>query len=109
VQQIYGSAPGLSVIVVEPELETVVSQALAADGFGLEPGLAEMLLSEASTAVRHLDALGLPAALLVPDGLRQQLARLLRRAVPQLRVLAHAEIPDTRSVRVSTVLSGAQG
>jgi flagellar biosynthesis protein FlhA len=40
----------------------------------------------------------------VPDGLRAPLARLLRRAVPSLRVLAHGEMPDTRRVRVSVVV-----
>ena len=109
VQQIYGSAPELSVIVIEPELEKVLNQALAAEGFGLEPGLAETLLREAGAAARHQEALGLPTALLVPDRMRAQLARLLRRALPQLRVLAHAEIPDSRNVRVSSVLGGAQG
>ncbi|HLU76603.1 MAG TPA: flagellar biosynthesis protein FlhA, partial [Burkholderiales bacterium] len=106
VQQIYGSAPELSVIVIEPELEKVLNQALAAEGFGLEPGLAETLLREAGAAARHQEALGLPTALLVPDRMRAQLARLLRRALPQLRVLAHAEIPDSRNVRVSSVLGG---
>ena len=104
VQQIYGSAPELNVIVIEPELEKVLNQALSAEGFGLEPGLAETLLREAGAAGRRQEALGQPAALLVPDRMRPQLSRLLRRALPQLRVLAHAEIPDNRSVRVSTVL-----
>ncbi|HKO88567.1 MAG TPA: flagellar biosynthesis protein FlhA [Burkholderiales bacterium] len=104
VQQIYGSTPELAVIVVEPELEKVLGQALASDGFGLEPGLAETLLRDSAAAVRHQETLGMPTALLVPDRLRNPLARLLRRALPQLRVLAHAEIPDSRSVRVSSVL-----
>ncbi len=108
VQQIYGAAAELAVIVIEPELEKVLGQALAADGFGLEPGLAETLLRESGAAVRHQETLGLPTALLVPDKLRPPLARLLRRALPQLRVLAHAEIPDTRSVRVSSILGSAQ-
>ena len=109
VQQIYGAAPELAVIVIDPELEKVLGQALAAEGFGLEPGLAETLLRESGVAVRHQETLGLPTALLVPDRLRQPLSRLLRRALPQLRVLAHAEIPDSRSVRVSSIVGAAQG
>jgi flagellar biosynthesis protein FlhA len=54
--------------------------------------------------VRRQEARGEPPALLVPDGLRAPLARLLRRAVPSLRVLAHGEMPDTRRVRVSVVV-----
>jgi flagellar biosynthesis protein FlhA len=106
VQQIYGAAPELAVIVIEPELEKVLSQALASDGFGLEPGLAETLLRESASAIRHQESLGMPTALLVPERLRNPLARLLRRALPQLRVLSHAEIPDSRNVRVSSVLGG---
>jgi flagellar biosynthesis protein FlhA len=109
VQQLYGSASELNVIVLEPELERVLAQAIGSgDGLGLEPGLVETLLAEAANAVRRQEARGHPAALLVPDRLRAPLARLLRRATPTLRVLAHAEMPDTRSVRVSVVL-GAKG
>jgi flagellar biosynthesis protein FlhA len=35
------------------------------------------------------------------------LARLLKRAAPRLRVLGHAEVPETGTIRVSTVLGGA--
>jgi len=105
VQQLYGAADELQVIVVEPELERVLHQALAGeDSLGIEPTLAEGVLRGASAAVTRQEALGHPAALLVPDKLRLPLARLLRRAVPSMRVLAHAEIPETRSIRVSSVL-----
>jgi flagellar biosynthesis protein FlhA len=103
-QQIYGTAPELAVIALEPELERVLAQALGDGGVGLEPGLAETLLGEAAAATRRQEALGHPAAIVVPDRLRSTLARLLRRALPQLRVLAHGEIPDNRSVRVTAVL-----
>jgi flagellar biosynthesis protein FlhA len=36
--------------------------------------------------------------------LRAPLARMLKRVLPQLRVLAHAEIPDTRTIRVSSIV-----
>jgi flagellar biosynthesis protein FlhA len=109
VQSLYGSAPELNVIILDPELERVLAQAIGAgDGIGLEPGIVETLLAESASAVRRQEARGHPSALLVPDRLRAPLARLLRRAVPNLKVLAHAEMPDTRSVRVSVVL-GARG
>ena len=106
VQSLYGAAEELQVIVVEPELERVLHQALVTggDGLGLEPTLAEGLFRGASAAVSRQEALGQPTALLVPDKLRAPLAKLLRRVLPQLRVLAHAEIPEARTVRVSAIV-----
>jgi flagellar biosynthesis protein FlhA len=110
IQQLYGAADELQVIVVEPELERVLHQALSSeDSLGIEPTLAEGVLRGASAAVTRQEALGHPAALLVPDKLRMPLARLLRRAVPTMRVLAHAEIPESRSIRVSSVLGALSG
>jgi flagellar biosynthesis protein FlhA len=45
--------------------------------------------------------------LLAPAPLRSLLARFLRRAAPQLKVLAHAEIPDDRVVKVVATLGAA--
>jgi flagellar biosynthesis protein FlhA len=32
------------------------------------------------------------------------LSRFLRRAIPQLRVLAHSEVPDSRAIKVTSVV-----
>ncbi len=105
VQHIYGGAAELPVMVLEPELERLVQQALGAGSpAGLEPGLADSLLREAQGAVRRHESLGHAAVLLAPDVLRGPLARLLRRALPSLRVLSHAEIPDNRSIRVVSIV-----
>jgi flagellar biosynthesis protein FlhA len=105
VQQLFGAAPELQVMVLEPELEKLVQQAFGSGpALGLEPGLADAVLREAQAAVRRVESLGQPPVLLAPDALRWPLARLLRRALPQLRVLAHCEIPDSRSIRVTSVL-----
>jgi flagellar biosynthesis protein FlhA len=76
------------------------------EGGGIEPDLAETLAREVAAAVQRQEALGNPAVLLVPDRLRLPLARLVRRSVPSLRVLAHAEIPDARTIRVSATVGG---
>ena len=109
VQSLYGGASELQVIVVEPDLEKVLHQAIAAssEALGIEPSLAEGLLRNAQKLVDRHDGLGQPSALLVPDRLRSPLSRLLRRAVPQMKVIAHAEIPDTRTIRVSAILGAA--
>jgi flagellar biosynthesis protein FlhA len=49
----------------------------------------------------------MPACLLVPDRIRVPVARLLKKAAPRLRVLAHAEIPDTHSIRSGRIIGDA--
>lgn len=77
-----------------------------ADAPGLEPGLADEIVRQCRVASGRQEMLGRPAALLVPDRLRMPLARLLRRSIPSLRVLALSEIPESKTVRVSTVVGG---
>jgi flagellar biosynthesis protein FlhA len=104
-QQVFGQADELPVIALDPELEKVLTQAFAGgEAAPLEPGLAETLLRETAAAARRHETLGQPQALLVPDRLRAPLARMLRRVLPQLRVLAHAEIPESRTIRVSSIV-----
>ena len=50
------------------------------------------------------EELGLPAVLLVPGQLRWLLSRFLRRAWPALKVLANAEVPESRTIKVTTVI-----
>ena len=49
----------------------------------------------------------MPACLLVPDAIRNPIARLVRRAAPRLQVLAHSEIPETHTIRIGPILKGA--
>jgi flagellar biosynthesis protein FlhA len=107
VQGIYGGTRDVPVIALEPQLERVVSQALAGEGGGLEPSLADLIATGAARAAEKLDREGVPAVLLVPDRVRTLLARLVRRGAPRLRVLGHAEIPETSTVRVAAVIGGA--
>ena len=95
--------------MLDPELERMLTQnAGTGDALVMEPGLAENLMRELTAAGQRLEALGQPAALLVPDRLRVPLARMARRALPRLKVLAHAEIPEACSIRVSALV-GARG
>lgn len=109
VQNIFGSTGDLELLAFEPELERILLASVgkpAADSLIIEPGLAENLLHELAARVEALDAQGQPAVLLVPDRLRFALARLVRRNLPKLNVLAHAEIPGSRIVRVIATVSG---
>ena len=104
-QSIFGASPELSVMAIEPELERVLGQALGAgDALGLEPSLAEALVREAAQAATRREAMGEPTVLVVPDRIRNALARMFRRGVPNMKVLGHAEIPDSKTLRVSAVI-----
>jgi len=108
VQQIHGTGRELNVMAIEPQLEQLLVRALAGSAAAaLDPGVAELLTQQALEATRQQEALGLSACLLVPDAVRAPLARLLRRAVPRLHVLAHSEIPDTHTIRIGPVLKGS--
>jgi flagellar biosynthesis protein FlhA len=107
VQQIYGPVQELDVIAIEPELERLLTQALTSpNGPMLDPGVADHLTRTAADATNRQESLGHPACLLVPDAIRTQLARLLKRAAPRLRVLGHSEIPETHSIRIGTLIGG---
>ncbi|GJJ03937.1 flagellar biosynthesis protein FlhA [Duganella rhizosphaerae] len=110
VQQLFPGASELSVMTLDNRLERLLMQALAAsgpDGAGIEPGLADTIAQQAQAAAQQQEALGLTPVLLVPGPLRALLSRFLRRALPQLKVLSHAEIPETKTIRV-TALVGQQ-
>jgi len=105
VQQIYGPVRELDVIALEPELERLVTQALTSPhGAALDPGVAETLTRSAAETAARQENLGLPACLLVPDLIRMPVARLLKRAAPRLKVLAHSEIPETHSIRIGSII-----
>ncbi len=109
VQQLYPGNADLSVIALDPSLERVLLQAVQTvgpDGSGIEPGLADTLLRQTATAAQRQEEVGLPAVLLVPGQLRWLLSRFLRRAVPQLKVIANAEVPDSRTIKVTAIIGG---
>jgi len=110
IQQIYPGTGELQVVALDPQLENILMQATRAqgpgEGAGLEPGLAENLLKQAEMVVQQQEQLGLPAVLLVPAPLRTLLARFLRRAAPQLKVISHSEVPESKNIKVVAVLGG---
>jgi Flagellar biosynthesis pathway, component FlhA len=108
VQQIYGSVAELPVIALDQQLERLLLQTLqAGNDAAMEPGLADALLERAQTSTQRQEALGHPAVLLTPAVLRPLLARFLRRTVPQLKVLSHAEVPEGKQIRVTSLVGGA--
>ncbi|AJG24713.1 flagellar biosynthesis protein FlhA [Cupriavidus basilensis] len=104
-QQWFPNGADLQVIGLDAGLERVLSQALT-NGGGIEPGLADALLQQTQGAVTRQEHLGLDPVLLVPHPLRPLLARFLRRTMPQLKVLSHAEVPDNRNIRITAMIGG---
>jgi flagellar biosynthesis protein FlhA len=110
VQQLFPGGGELSVMTLDNRLERLLMQAMASggtDAAGIEPGLADTIAQQAAAATQQQEALGVTPVLLVPGPLRPLLSKFLRRALPQLKVLSHAEIPESKTIRV-TALVGAQ-
>ncbi|MDB5765053.1 MAG: flhA [Herminiimonas sp.] len=109
VQQIFPAAAELSVMTLDSRLERLLMQALQTsgpEGAGIEPGLADTLAAQAELATRQQERMGHTPVLLVPGPLRGLLSRFLRRALPQLKVLSHAELPDSKTIKVTSLVGG---
>jgi flagellar biosynthesis protein FlhA len=109
VQQLFPNGNEVSVMALDNQLERLLMQALSssnAGGAAIEPGLAETLSKQAEAATRKQEQLGMTPVLLVPGPLRSALSKFLRRAIPHLRVLSHEELPDSKTIRVTSLIGG---
>ncbi|MGJ7491261.1 flagellar biosynthesis protein FlhA [Variovorax sp. ZT4R33] len=105
VQQLFPGDTEMQVIGLDGSLDGVLQQAMSSNS-GIEPGLADNLLRQAQTAIARQEQMGLAPVLVVQHSLRVLLSRFLRRSLPQLKVLSHAEIPDTRNIKITATLGG---
>ncbi|MDR3322734.1 MAG: flagellar biosynthesis protein FlhA [Zoogloeaceae bacterium] len=107
VQELYPTGNEMQVMTLDPQLERLLLQSVNGGGAAaLEPGLADSLLKEAAAAAQRQEALGVPVALLVPGAIRLLLSRFLRRSIPQLKVIAHGEVPETKLIKVTSIIGG---
>ncbi len=108
VQHLYPGSDEMQVMSLDPQLERVLIQAISGGGehASIEPNLAESLIREAVNAVQRQEELGFPPVLLVSGNLRLLLSRFLRRAIPQLKVLSHNEVPENRTIKVTSIIGG---
>jgi flagellar biosynthesis protein FlhA len=107
VQNIIGNEQNLPVITIDPGLEqlllSTVQQAQKAgadDGAFVEPGLAERLQESLIQAAQKQEMAGKPLVLLVAAPLRMMMSRFVRHSIPDMRVLAYTEIPDTKQITI---------
>jgi flagellar biosynthesis protein FlhA len=105
VQQLFPGDSEVQVIGLDGSLDGVLQQAMSSNS-GIEPGLADNLLRQAQTAIARQEQMGLAPVLVVQHSLRVLLARFLRRSLPQLKVLSHSEIPDSRNIKITATLGG---
>ena len=98
----------MQVMSLDPSLERLLLQAVSGSGenSSFEPGLADTLVRETANAAQRQEELGLTPVLLVPDSLRALLSKFLRRTVPQLKVVAHNELPETRLIKMTSIIGG---
>jgi flagellar biosynthesis protein FlhA len=105
VQQLFPGDKELQVIGLDGSLDGVLQQAMTSSS-GIEPGLADNLLRQTQAAIARQEQMGLAPVLVAQHGLRVLLSRFLRRSLPQLKVLSHAEIPDARNIKITATIGG---
>ncbi|KAA8729547.1 flagellar biosynthesis protein FlhA [Ewingella americana] len=104
-QQWFPGTGEVQVIGLDTALERLLLQALQGGG-GLEPGLAERLLTQAQAALQQQEINGAPPVLLVNHALRALLSRFLRRSLPQIAVMSNLEMSDSRQIRMTATIGG---
>jgi len=109
VQQLFPGTNELSVMTLDNRLERLLMQAMVGGGdvAGIEPGLADTIVQQTTAAAAQQEQMGLTPVLVVPGQLRTLLSRFLRRGLPQLKVLSHNEIPETKTIRVTNLVGAA--
>jgi len=114
VQNIYGAAPELAVLTLDPPLEQILLKAVqqsaqqnqqqgalaGEDGMVIEPAMAERLQRSLLNAARNQEVAGKPAVLLVPAPLRPVLSKFVRFTIAGLKVLSYQEIPDNKQITI---------
>ncbi len=108
VQQLFPAPAELEVIALDPSLERLLMNSLQTGGAGFEPGLADALARQAGESVQRQENAGVMPVLLVAAPLRPLLSRFLRRSLPNLSVLSHAEVPESRIVRVASLIGDSR-
>ena len=103
VQSIFGLATELSVMTLHPSLEQILQKSIQGeDGkvMAFEPGLAQMMHNSLKESTQQQLSRGLPAVLLVSQGLRAFISRMVRHGIQGLHVLSYEEIPEDRQIKV---------
>jgi flagellar biosynthesis protein FlhA len=110
VQQLFPTGNEVTVMTLDANLERLLTQAMQGNsttGSAIEPGMADTLSRQAEAAAKQQEQMGMTPVLLVSAPLRAALSKFLRRAVPHLRVISHEELPDSKTIRVTSLIGGS--
>lgn len=106
VDRLFEGSDTLNVIGLAAATESRLLAEMGDEGEALlSPATLDALNDAAEHALADQQSEGYPPVLLTSPGLRAILSRLLRRNLPQLSVLAYAEVPADKMVRMTTELS----
>ncbi len=106
VDRLFEGGNTLHVMGLSAEVETRLLNEMGDEGEALlSPATLDALNEAAEHALAEQEREGYPPVLLTSPGLRAMLSRLLRRNLPQLSVIAYAEVPADKIVQVSTELT----
>ncbi|MCD6707712.1 MAG: flagellar biosynthesis protein FlhA [Thiobacillus sp.] len=110
VDRLFEGSNTLQVIGLAAATETRLLNEMGDEGEALlSPATLDALNDAAERVLAEQEGAGYPPVLLTSPGLRAILARLLRRNLPRLAVIAYAEVPADKIVQVSTELSIGEG
>lgn len=110
VQQLFPTGNEVTVMTLDSNLERLLTQAMQGNnstGAAIEPGMAETLSRQTEAAAKQQEQMGMTPVLLVSSPLRAALSKFLRRAIPHLRVISHEELPDSKTIRVTSLIGGS--
>ena len=105
-QSVTGMAAELPVMVLDPQLEQMMSSAVQNNQGVIEPNLLDTMVKGIGEAAGRMEAEGASPVLLVSGIIRGFLSKLLRGRMSNFYILAYEEIPGDKNIRVVTTVGG---
>ena len=105
-QSVVGTAGELPVMVLDPQLEQMMSSAVQSNQGVIEPNLLDTMVKGIGEAAGKMEAEGASPVLLVSGIIRGFLSKLLRGRMSNFYILAYEEIPGDKNIRVVTTVGG---
>jgi flagellar biosynthesis protein FlhA len=107
-QSVNGTNNEMPVMVLDPQLEQMVGNALSNNRGVVEPNLLDNMVRGIGDAASKMESEGASPVLLVSGMIRGFLSNLLRGRMNNFYILAYEEIPSDKSIRVVTTVGGQQ-
>ena len=105
-QSVIGTAAESPVMVLDPQLEQMMSSAVQNNQGVIEPNLLDTMVRGIGEAAGKMEAEGASPVLLVSGIVRGFLSKLLRGRMSNFYILAYEEIPGDKNIRVVTTVGG---